>query len=240
MIQGVSGSRGSAAGAARPPVLAPESSMRSSFTCSRRGSRPSDMRRPAGGAGRGPFSLGLAWRLAQPFRFLGRRQVLAPALPVALDMPARVGPVRAPASSLGEGEHLRQHPEGPVGLMGLVAEAMNAGRRRSSAGPPAPTFPRSRDRRTASPCPPSFRDPPLDRGAGVGRKARRPPPCPVPWFSRTKHEPGGRRPEELVLRRHPVLVRVSTGSKPGSRLTDRRHPWRRIRTRAGLERRAHP
>ena len=74
-----------------------------------------------GGDGRRHFILGLAQDLAQTLGLLGRQEPLALALLVALDVAAGIGPVRPQAPDLGEGEHLGEHAERPVRLVGLVA-----------------------------------------------------------------------------------------------------------------------
>ena len=69
---------------------------------------------------RGGERLLLVQRLAQARELFARQEPLVLALPVLADVVAGIGPVRPQVPGLGQVHHLRQHPERPVGLVGLV------------------------------------------------------------------------------------------------------------------------
>ena len=114
----------------RPPVLASGSSIQSFIDVVPaqvpylRHSAAGQQKQAEGGYCRGHLFLGLAQDLAQPLGLFRRQEPFPLVLLVALDMPAGIGAVGAPAPDFGEGEHLGQHPERPVGLIGLVPQAV--------------------------------------------------------------------------------------------------------------------
>jgi hypothetical protein len=70
------------------------------------------------------FRLHLAQHLANPTQFSRAQEPFAFLLGVFPDVLARVGPVRTQAPHLGQAEHLRDHLEAAVGLIGDVAQVM--------------------------------------------------------------------------------------------------------------------
>ena len=74
--------------------------------------------------GLGFFDLGLPQRFAKPLVLLVGQEPFAPHFLVFLDVPAWVGAIRAKPPDFREIEHLREHAQGPVGLVGLVGKAV--------------------------------------------------------------------------------------------------------------------
>ena len=68
-----------------------------------------------------PFGLHFAQHLANPAQFCRAEETFAFLLGVFPDVLARVGPVRTQSPHLGQAEHLRDHLEAAVGLIGDVA-----------------------------------------------------------------------------------------------------------------------